>query len=237
MGCDIHLYVEKRVNPSHDWESADKWTTEKGATRPTVDYGDHFYNDRCYSLFAMLADVRNGHGFAGIKTGEGFVPIAIPRGLPQDVSPNLAAECKDYGVDGHSHSYLTLEELLAYDWTQESMLLGHLHGYDYREWNRWARKRGHSPNSWAGSIGGGGIMHITNQEMEQIIVRLENEAESLPRKDQEQYIKDGLRDYVTECTWSQKYYQCAAGFLSTCLPRLLRLGKPENVRIVFWFDN
>lgn len=42
---------------------------------------------RNYNLFSILANVRNGVGFAGCKTGEGFEPIAMPRGFPADASP------------------------------------------------------------------------------------------------------------------------------------------------------
>ena len=45
-------------------------------------------------LFAILAGVRNGYGFAGCDTGDGFRPIAPPRGLPGDVSPEVAEEAR-----------------------------------------------------------------------------------------------------------------------------------------------
>lgn len=74
------------------------------------------YDNRDYDVFAILADVRNGRGFAGIKTGEGFVPISEPKDLPIDVSEEVKKESDYWGGDGHSHSYLTLKELLTYDW-------------------------------------------------------------------------------------------------------------------------
>lgn len=78
MGCDIHFYVEKRINGI--WQTADKWSADLDDDRPYVDYDDRFYRDRNYDLFGILADVRNGRGFAGVTTGEGFVPIAAPQG-------------------------------------------------------------------------------------------------------------------------------------------------------------
>jgi hypothetical protein len=41
---------------------------------------------RNYDWFAILADVRNGRGFAGVSTGEGFNVTAMPKGLPDDIS-------------------------------------------------------------------------------------------------------------------------------------------------------
>ncbi|WP_216324580.1 hypothetical protein [Deinococcus aestuarii] len=69
------------------------------------------------ALFATLADVRNGVGFAGVRTGTGYRPISPPRGLPGDVS----AEVRRAGGDedgtrlDYGHSWITLRELLEYD--------------------------------------------------------------------------------------------------------------------------
>ena len=67
MGCDIHSLAQVRKNG--------KWVT----VLQTV-AGDH----RNYDTFAVLADVRNGYGFAGCDTGDGFEPISEPKGFPSD---------------------------------------------------------------------------------------------------------------------------------------------------------
>ena len=36
------------------------------------------------AVFAALADVRNGYGFAGVPTHEAIKPISEARGLPED---------------------------------------------------------------------------------------------------------------------------------------------------------
>ena len=43
------------------------------------------YIPRNYLLFSVLADVRNGTGFAGVITYKPVVPISEPRGLPDDL--------------------------------------------------------------------------------------------------------------------------------------------------------
>jgi hypothetical protein len=68
MGTDIHSIAQVRRNGS--WE-----TVAIGVC------GD----PRSYNTFAMLADVRIGRGFAGIKTSDGFPYIHEPRGLPADL--------------------------------------------------------------------------------------------------------------------------------------------------------
>jgi hypothetical protein len=60
---------------------------------------------RSYDLFAVLAGM--GHRYESVVT-----PIASPRGLPPDVSEGVSIAAAEYGRDGHSHSYLTFEELL-----------------------------------------------------------------------------------------------------------------------------
>ena len=55
------------------------------------------YGDPCsYNTFAMLANVRNGRGFAGIKTSDGFPYIHEPRGLPSDLKDPSLVEVDIY---------------------------------------------------------------------------------------------------------------------------------------------
>ena len=135
MGCDIHIWAEiQQINKKTD----EKFWMMVGSIFKNPYYRPegvpntwnepltkHPYSGRNYDLFAMLADVRNGRGFAGCITGEGFTPIDDPRGVPEDASYDYKDEVERYGVDGHSHSWFTLQELLDYDWEgQTSVLYG-----------------------------------------------------------------------------------------------------------------
>lgn len=235
MGCDIHLYVERK-NDSGTWESADKWTEEKydDEVHVDVDYEDRFYTGRNYNLFAILADVRNGRGFAGIRTGDGFNPIHELRGLPEDVSENVSKASDQWGRDGHSHSWATIQELLEYDWTQETGLSGVVDAPTLASWNQWGRKQGESPKEWCGMIAGRGVRIISEEELTQKIDEIRGGSLASHKMSE---IQDELKDLYAHVSWTQKYYQCASNFLSETLSKLLRVGKPENVRIVFWFDN
>jgi hypothetical protein len=100
MGCDIHLHVERRAPTG--WRCADDdiprvpcdvchGTGESDGKRPcfwchgrTTVSG--VYRDRNYSLFAILANVRNGVGFGGCDTGDRFAPTVAPRSVPDDAS-------------------------------------------------------------------------------------------------------------------------------------------------------
>lgn len=253
MGTDIHLYVEHRVNGR--WESADKWTADpyvededrKGG-EIYVDYKDAYYHDRNYNLFAILADVRNGRGFAGMDTGDGFVPIVPPRGLPHDLSPALAAYIARGAVD-HTPSWLTVAELMAYNWTQKTHLRGVVNP---SEWARW-RDHG-SPNSWSEDISGGSIRKVKPADMERVWQTLRAEKGYPEERNASVHLQEGIfgsnrsedakrfreiagADFVTTVEWEVSYYDQASEFLGTVLPRLWRLGKSEDVRIVFWFDS
>ena len=122
MGTDIHMGMEKR-GPDGVWHYCGamrenpwygKWRDEP-RLRPVTDFFG-----RCYDLFAILADVRNGRGFAGVKTGDGFNVIAEPKGLPGDVDlATLEALSGD-----HTPSWLTLGEIEAFDWEQVTFRTG-----------------------------------------------------------------------------------------------------------------
>lgn len=100
MGCDIHAYREKQVNGQ--WVTADEWDTEDPEDIH-VPYQKRAYRGRDYELFGLLADgVRSSHTFS-FKA----------RGLPNDVSPEVKANAEAWGVDGHNHSYIYLNELKA----------------------------------------------------------------------------------------------------------------------------
>lgn len=56
---------------------------------------------------------------AGVRNQFELDPISQPKGLPYDVSQELKEESDHLGTDGHSHSYVTLKELMSYDWDKE----------------------------------------------------------------------------------------------------------------------
>ncbi len=243
MGCDIHLYVE--VFKNGKWVSADSWQSseyaEEGENKLEVRYEDRFYSGRNYNLFSILADVRNGHGFAGVKTGEGFNPISDPRGLPADVCNEISVESDGWGEDGHSHSWLTVRELMDYDWTQVTKQCGWVNGYEYFRWSEYNRKHGESPEEYSGGVSGGMVKHISQQEMDVAIDAIKKPFIESGKggwyHDVLKLIENQLQHTYCSVEWKIPYYKTVRSFLSDTLPRLWRLGNPEAVRIVFWFDN
>ncbi len=220
MGCDIHLYVEEKQSDG-SWKSVDTWKKDPDyKDRKTVDYEDHAYTGRNYNLFSILADVRNGRGFAGIKTGAGFEPMAQPRGLPADVSPEVKAESDAWDCDGHSHSYFTLREIVDFDWNQKTVLSGWVDVENYWRW-----KHNGQPESWCGSVGGGAVRHATGKQMEAAIKKVDNDLHH-----------ESLAHLHTEVEWTRYYWQCIGEFATSVFKSLHKV-EPQNVRYVFWFDN
>ena len=211
MGCDIHFYVEKRETLTSPWVSADEWDNKDEDGIARVNYRDAFYHDRNYNLFAILADVRNGHGFAGVKTGDGFMPISQPRGLPDDCDPRVRALSDSWGIDGHSHSYFTVAELLVYDWTATTVVSGWVSATQYFEWRQWKRQEGEMPNSYCGSVDGRSIKHVSTTEMDKLLTALDG----LTMQNAEEKIYEAnLHNHYCEIKMNIPYYKCVRRFWS-----------------------
>lgn len=122
MGCDIHIHVEYKRDKFTGYDANNKPQYEKRwfcgdyfKVNPYYTEGEDdgeqplslvdFCGRRNYSLFSVLADVRN----------YGNTPyIDEPRGLPEDVTAEVKKDSDYWGCDGHSHSYFTLKELLDF---------------------------------------------------------------------------------------------------------------------------
>jgi hypothetical protein len=234
MGADIHLYVEKKVDGK--WIAQGEFTREEAeedGSRGYISGGRDFYSGRNYDLFAILANVRNGRGFAGVKTGEGFNPIAEPKGVPEDASDEYKAISENWGCDGHSHSYLTIRELLDYDWTQETGKQGWVDMVAWERWSRWARDGGLGPDSYSGGVSGGAVKHITAEEADALF-------KDVSWQERKEVAKQHENTYAL-AEWGTPYYRAAGNFMSDTLSQLLALAGGtrgiDDVRIVFFFDN
>lgn len=145
MGCDIHMFAEKKVNGK--WEKLGKVfknryynpeqesKIDEDGYEYNAEFTDEPWEGRNYDLFAILADVRNGRGFAGTYTGEGFIPIAETKGIPLDASEEVKKEYEYWGCDAHSASWFTLKELKDYDWQQSTFTHGNTETYEVASGN------------------------------------------------------------------------------------------------------
>lgn len=230
MGCDIHLYVEKKIDGQWKIQGKLEDADDEGYRKFS---GPSFYDGRSYNLFAILADVRNGRGFAGVKTGEGFNPISEPRGVPDDASEEYRYMVEQWDCDGHSHSHHTLRQLLEYNWTQTSKLEGWLSMVEWERWSRWGREHGEGPESYCDGVSGPHVKHISTQEAEALF-------EDVPWPERARVIEEHSDTYV-HASWELPYHKCTRHFWFETIPKLLALVESaehfDDVRIVFFFDN
>jgi hypothetical protein len=116
MGADIHLVLEKRMTipgtQTVAWVGVNAFPYVKGtvydfsqrhknAAAPVRDAEGRVHwhaNNRNYELFAALAGVR----------GDG----PEPRGIPDDVSVLALHMIEGWGEDGHSHTWMLMDEAL-----------------------------------------------------------------------------------------------------------------------------
>lgn len=211
MGTDIHGVFQRRTE--HGWETVPS----------EYDEGRH------YQLFAVLAGVRNGRGFAGIQTGEPVVPISAPRGLPADfalaggdqhpvASVEMLApwrlkyrvpdEPLEVWMGDHSHSWLTSAEMLTWYGNAPTVVQrGVLDKEQYHAWDKVS-----PPEAYCGAVYGEGLVTI-------------NEAEVAHVKTPWTHV---------ECTWESGLKQELAYFFDE-VRRLHDLH--GGVRFVFGFDS
>jgi hypothetical protein len=233
MGCDIHMVVQVRRNGV--------WTALKDLDVPCnacggtkrVANGEKLracevcevwdgknwvstgktpiYENRNYSVFAVLAGVRNR---------DKITPISKPKGLPPDfevVDEHYTMFDKDMG--DHSYSWLTLAELQAYPWQCSVVHGGWVTEATYEEWKKAGRGW---PRAWSGEPSGGNTELVSNERMDEIIQCINIDPD---------------KHYFTRIEWGVSVAESASTFYTSFMTALTTLGAPEDVRIVFGFDN
>lgn len=256
-----------------------------------------FLNDRHYDVFSILADVRNGYGFAGVVTSSGFNPITSGRGIPDDLSEEIRAHLKRIGYDvvagdleyhrdgeeedddgeglyeklekepegywslgEHSFTWVTLQEIFDFDWTQTITKTGWVSPVDYLEY----RDHG-SPSSYSGGVSGANVEHVSEMEMKMKIDSGEIQFEevddehavggkrmtyttSLQRTMKDWPLPEGstgaaIRDRTSlycSVSWEERYAECVGPDFWQELEYLKALapdGDLSRVRLVMGFDS
>lgn len=232
MGCDIHCYAEVKKNgiweqvgnvfenPYYNPEKQNKEIKESDGTiyHTNPQFIEEAYRVRNYDLFACLANVRNGRGFAFCDTGDGFIPISEPRDLPDDCSNSIREKSDKWGYNGHSHSWILLKELLDESyWEKTTNIRGFVNMSEFKTFLRDGQ-----PESWCGGIWSDTMKEVSVEEMKRL-------AESNDCNENK---------YYTKIQWQNTYKQSVGNmFFDETINKLKTLGEPEDVRLVFWFDN
>ena len=230
MGCDIHIYVERRDPDSGAWVAIDgpnlmypvyeQWIKEGRAEKiPSYarerSYGGWLYEGRSYTLFAILADVRNY---------DNLVPMSAPRGLPKDLSPRVRGIAQEFGNDGHSHSWYNFRELKDYFVTSTQMI--RVGGLISLEEYQTLKENGALPSHSCRGAYGPNVKTIDEEGADALL------SGAAPM--------DPNIQYFVDASWPVSIAEACKGFVTGITERLAPIAEEvgeENVRIVFWFDN
>jgi hypothetical protein len=224
MGADIHMSVE--VLKANSLDSRNDYWYPVGpifkygyydAERdfPWEQFTEEPYTGRNYDLFGFLGNVRNGLGFAGHKTGEPIMPLSDCRGWPDNCWSAFRDRHGNGKDDGnyHSHSYLTLTELLAANWEMQKTSCMYVEKADYLTY----KETGELPEmGWSWRTGGNNL-DVTEAQYE-AMTPAEQEAVS------------GI-----EIEWSQPIRERVGSFYTETLPALRDLlSLPQLKKVARW---
>jgi hypothetical protein len=266
MGCDIHMAIEIRDPKTGTWSwlhgAAPCGWCQDGRNRfPNRLTGEREtcywckgtqrvdgYDQRNYDLFGILANVRFVLGFGGIDTGDSWPTIADNRGLPLDMSPELARsyqaaragedeEGYDRATSGdHSFTCLSLAEALAYPW--DDIVRAQRGMIGLAQYARWDRKT--SPSSYCVDVGGGGVTIMAAQQADSWLQANQEEAARLLAQAEEPPFSGSDHRYV-RIEWNETARQAAGPgwfrFLDGLQANLPGGTHPIDVRFVLGFDS
>lgn len=167
MGTDIHGGFIKKGGVS-----------SRGETLENIAIETSWGLDRDYTLFAILADVRNGYGFAGTYRHEPLQAIAPSRGIPSWLRTEEDTYCEEltnnwygseysdldeakYGTDlgDHSFTYMTLSEIINWGGWDNYLSQG---GVVSKEHYEKTISKGNNPECWCGGVAGTEV-HVVDE--------------------------------------------------------------------------
>lgn len=227
MGADIHTMAEARYDRRDgtfsDWYAIDNpvfphyWYDEN---QPITGYNHPYRTEpistRDYRLFSVLADVRNSGNLKVIKP---------PVGVPEDASPEWKKYVEEWGVDLHSLTVYTVQELI--DAENAGLLSQTVHetGIVKAEAYEAFMSTGVKPSSWTISGYGSNFSTGTALEYEQQQAEIRRGVE----------VPQNRKITSVEMSWD--WDLSLTFFRQKTLPALMVQGNPADVRVQMGFDN
>ena len=218
MGTDIHAALEWRKNGQ--WHALTFKNKYFGRWGDVPEFSARLDLNRDYDMFALLGNVRNGTASAGCVTGTRFDSISDHRGVPDDIS----AEAKAVLSNEHSSTWVTLSEILAFDWRKATEHQGYVTPQEFEKWQR-NKQWQPEPESWCGDVSGAHIQKISNEQMQVYVASKDVDFD---------------HNLYTLVCWGESYADAGRQIWSKILPHALALGAVygfDNVRLVMDFDS
>lgn len=184
---------------------------------------------KAYRELAILANIYNSQKLGHYDTGFLFNFVSDKRGLPEDISKEAWSACHNDDCPG---SWVTLQEILDFDWDQPGKIRAWV---DFSHYEEWIRKRElcRWPSQWSYLVGG--VTLVTREEMDNII------KENIGEKRGEEYeqalgkAKEKYEDYYCQIEWEPSHKEAASLLWNVFMPKMLSLGKKygyNNVRLI-----
>jgi len=230
MGCDIHIGIQVQ-DESGSWRHV-PWQRElyeherEAGVKPAegIPIAPEVFDNRNYDLFGILADVRNGVGFAGVKTGDSWPSIAPDRGLPEDADVKHVPDDPRYAEDGeprylgdHSFTWVSLDELKAFGWDSVArQQLGVVKADEYEKLS----SVGDSPESYCSGITGPGVQVYSPESYQ--------EARSSAALAEAPYVR---------MAWDESARSATCDWPGQVIPWLESLAAGRPLRLLMGFDS
>lgn len=186
-----------------------------------------FFDGRNYLMFAILGNVRNGYGFAGVKTFDPLPSMSDNRGFPADMTPEANAKMSHE----HSESWLTLAEMQTYDFDGLLVHEGVIDEVTFLECLI-AQK---TPESWSGSISGNGIETLTPEQYLALWGKKDGWGKEIAPK-----TYDPEKRYFIQYRWTVPLKTACpeiADILAYLHNAIPKGGTANDVRMIFDFDS
>jgi hypothetical protein len=194
MNRDIYFYVERKIDGV--WQQQFKKDVRTD--------NKFWYEFRHYWLFSLLAGVEGP-----------FIPLAEPKGLPDDLSDGLKAEWESHSGQVNTPSYYTLSQLLAAQDIKETFT-GYVDAENYKKFKKTGR-----PDAW-NMTPYKGTKVLSNAEMDKVMKFIN--------------FWNGDPPY-TEITFDGSNKDIGKKFWEETVSAMKELDdNADNVRCVFWFD-
>ena len=216
MGCDIHPAIEFRESANSPWKAVKFKNPYFGKHGDTEEFTYGLPMDRDYDTFAILGNVRNGTAFAGCDTGDGFDPMSDNRGVPEDISE----EAKQVLSDQHSATWVTLAEILAYDWERSAKHRGWVNAVEFEAWDR-IKEWNPRPKSYCGGVSGGSVNHVSVQEMRTKVSSIVGTKRGKEFEDAIAILKQRYGSTYCLIEWETSYSHDGRQVWTNVLPKML----------------
>lgn len=219
MGCDIHMWAEVRdqegvwqIVKAEQTDIDKEWESDyKYEAQDDPERVDEFRQSAMMHASQLRDEGRNYWLFgllARVRIDDVPFNFGKPRGVPDDASENYRKIVKRWEGDGHSHTYFTLGDLV--------------------NWPFW-----HCPAAM-----------IRDTEDPVMIARLDRFREHVQKMTEEErkaaskrWREDDDGEYPKIITRLMTYAELAGPFYRVTIPKLIRMGDDDAVRIVMFFDN